>query len=520
MSDEATYEVLSSHGNYLPSLLTAYYEQVAFYMRVVFFGSAEPNVMTFCLRIRQILRQTIRTKTKLIEGCSKELPKSYELAEHLKIEYSAWLEEAQASDHFVHLLINYIYRIYCIKSRVTEYQQRLRLQLPSGAQPAAHTIALFKRCAENLVYPSDGFHEELANERDRVDPWVGTLAEDSTFIAEINRLTKHNRLDGPRVFVTHHFNVTDSHAFVKWADQCVKRSEVNAEIVTGRHVGRDVRWSVLARIWFSDWQVLFLPSSWERIGGGQKIHRDRQNWVILELLYGRLLRRNLTVVVAEPGDERVIAGFREALASYTEQQEIEQVPAAEKWSAFVSGAKAGLCEELYTRRRVLYDPSRRENSECWEHFKAEVIDNASRTLVKSMFQAWCYFFEESTWSVAQALILLHREKRVSVSVREIAEYIAILNGRHDARFEWARGKGARNLEASVLSRLKELRSFELKLDRNLFAPIIAESEGRRLLLKVRLPEMYDLLCQRFGIPFNRSHIGGIVNQLLLRTRDE
>jgi hypothetical protein len=135
-SVEEAEEVLKSLGEFLPQLLTAYYERIANYFQAIFFGCPEEKVTQFCLRIREQISESIRSKLGFVVACLRRASSSVcEKAQALNDSQGPWLREARSVDSFAHLLVNYIYRFYCIRDRVSDYEMRLKSQLTSGDLP-------------------------------------------------------------------------------------------------------------------------------------------------------------------------------------------------------------------------------------------------------------------------------------------------------------------------------------------------------------------------------------------------
>lgn len=181
------------------------------------------------------------------------------------------------------------------------------------------------------------------------------MAKASIFIAEIRRFTKYEDLHIPRVFLTYHFKTRDSSSFSERgrALDLISQKYPQISMIQGRHLRRDYRGPLLARIWFSDHHILFLPSTWEKADGGMKALRENMNGVMIELLYSRMLRRSLGLVVASPVNEQVIEEFVRSIDKYTETKEIPEI-LSEGWESFVREAKEDLKNLLYSQRRIEY----------------------------------------------------------------------------------------------------------------------------------------------------------------------
>jgi hypothetical protein len=269
LNDVETLEVLGSLEEMLPQLFLAYFEQVAYYFEAIFFGASPEEIIRFCLRIRQILVRSIREKCLLIQGCSERFPQSRKYAQQLRErnEHAAWLREGEAIDAFGHLLVNYIYRFCCLRDRVDEYQDRVH-KLPSSTHLifGEDRVRLMQESAQNIREPRDEFLGHVLQKRESLDDWLFKLTRIAAFVAELSRFSKTRPIDSPRVFVTYHFRVKESEDFFARMHELEKK-DGSLQLLRGRELARDIRSSLLARIWFSDHQVMFVPPSWAQDNG-------------------------------------------------------------------------------------------------------------------------------------------------------------------------------------------------------------------------------------------------------------
>lgn len=511
-------EILASLDEFLPIMLPAYYEQIAFYLRSIFFGpSGYDNAIRFCLKIRQTIGRSIRTKCKEIEQCPETLPKSYELATSLEAKYKRELEEAHGVDSFAHLLVNYVYRFFCINDRVNKYHKVLQ-PLPSRSGKdlfEESTVALMKRCAQNLLNPEDKFLDEVSKGKEHHPKWLHLLAEVSTFVAEVVNLTQSVRFDKPRLFITHHFKVRDSERFCWLAAYAAGSRYAGKEmVIRGRHLGSDIRWSLLARIWFSNVQIVFLPASWTKVDGTEKTLKDRDDWVLLELLYARLLKKAVRLVVAAPVNEGLLDQFREHISNYTTAKEIEQIP-QENWEVFVHKGKKELSDWFHSKKYLECDLDT-FGERFWLEFTEKVVGQAAIDVRDAFFEAWCYSFEPNPWSVVQAMILRAGTTGCrTFTIKELAEYI-LSQASSDERFRWAsKYSSSRSLESAIRTFVNELRSFAFNVSGTVFAPLLVKKEGARLQLELRLQELYVTLSENLNTTHSWPDLDRIKEALLV-----
>jgi hypothetical protein len=512
IQDQEKLEQLFSLDESLPTLFLAYYEQAAYYLQSVFFATDDEQALHFCFRVRTILRKSLRQKIDLIEHCPEHLPLSCTFAEKLREKYASALKEAQAVDSFAHLIINYIYGFFCIKHRAVDYHARLQELETSNGLFNDNSIALMKACGENMLNPeADSRFLDRLNAEPPGEEWLKIIAEISTFVAEIIRLTAKERLDLPRVFLTYHFNVKDSDHFFEITENKITDENWHASIIRGRDLGRNIRWSLLARIWISDYHLLFLPRSWERIGGGEKKLKDRENWVVLELLYGQLLNKELHLVMGSPVNEELLQNFRTHVEGYTTTKEIDQVTDND-WRAFINVAKERLHKRLLTHK-YLECPMNAPADDFWKQFKEEVLDGAGKQLILNLFRGWCFFFEAEQWSIIQAILLLTNSADSAVDVKDIVAFIR--SKQNDPRFRWAKQHdGDEDLLDGTKRHLKELKEFEFTLYEGSLAPLYFVSKKPSQKVELRVSSLHTFLSKKFGLAVDQLRFEKIVKMLL------
>ncbi len=511
IQDQETLEQLFTLDESLPNLFLAYYEQVAYYLRSVFFTSDDEQALHFCLRVRSIIVKSLRQKVNSIEHCPDHLPLSRTLAEELQRKYASQLKEARAVDSLCHLIVNYIYGFFCMKHRAVDYYARLQELQTSSGLLENDTISLMKACGENLLNPeADSRFLDRLNGRPPGEEWLKTIAEISAFVAEIIRLTSKERLDLPRIFLTYHFKVKDSDHFFEMTELKIAEEKWHASIIRGRDLGRDIRWSLLARVWISDYHLLFLPRSWEKSDGTEKRLKDKENWVNLELLYGQLLDKELRWVVGSPVNEELLESFRTHIEGYTDAKEIDQVTDNE-WKTFVNVAKERLKKRLHTHKYIECQLNQPDEA-FWKQFKEEILDGAGRQLIANLFHGWCYFFEAEQWSIIQAIMLLTNCTDTPVEAKNIVAFIR--EKKNDARFQWATEcETEDDLLDKIKDYLSELAEFEFALYEGNFAPLSFISK-RPPQVELRILSLHTLLFKKFGLSVDQHRVQKIVKILL------
>jgi hypothetical protein len=504
--DAEVWEVLQSLSEFLPLMLQAYYEQIAFYLESIFFTASDEQVMGFCQRIREISKRSMVQKLDMLERVRPGLNRSRALASEISKKFEKEIREARAVDAFAHLLVNYIYRFFCISDRIADYSKRLE-EIPSRKNLfGVDSIGFMQECARNMERLDDTFLGKLERRTDNRADWLQKMGQVSALVAEIVKSTDGVPIERPKLFITHHFKVDDSEKFIPFLRDVLQRNNINVEIVQGRHLNRDIRWSILARIWMCDHHILFLPGSWIRDGGKPKILRRENSWVVMELLYGNLLHRDLTLVAKAPCSEQVLDDFRKQVSEYTSAKEIPIVP-EDGWPKVAEKSKIQIAHVLHEQKRLDCDLDGADGGRFDESFVREILRPTRRRLLTVFFDAWRSFFDVERWSIVQALVEMNRKSKAKTcTVRELAEFMRT-NVAGRANFSWvSRYATSLDLEDAIrdnhLGRPDDfgtLRQFSFRIGGQSVAPLIAEKEGRRLRISLRIEETYQLFCESLQV---------------------
>src|SRR5664280_1803224 len=438
-TDDERLEILISFERSLPVLLQSYFEQISFYLNAIFFSSSasDDNTLRYCLRIRSIITTSIRRKVELILDCPRNHPKSYRLACTLRQHFARDLLLARAVDSYAHLLVNHIYRFFCIKDRAHDYSRKLMRLRSESDLFGPDNVTRLKDAARDISNPSDEYLTSLSNDRNQLPCWLYDLCQVGALIAEITKATAEYPIDCPKIFLTYDFDIPESEQFLGQATAWLQEQGISANIIKGRLLrSADLRWAILARIWICDHHLFFVPSSRVSIYGENKAMRERDDWVLQELFYAMLLRHGVTYAVSRAAAESQIDEFRDHVAKYTAKCEIPQVSDA-AWAAFLPDAKQAIQDGLHYWKRLVFDP-RNPSDESFASFRTAVVDPAARRLIKSLLEGWCYFFEPIPWSIIQASIEGSLKKPGDKStVRQLSEYVRERQQAKDPRFAWA-----------------------------------------------------------------------------------
>ena len=264
---------------------------------------------------------------------------------------------------------------------------------------------------------------------------------------------------------------------------------------------------------------MFLPRTWDRIDGQVKQHRRERNWVILELMYGRLLKKPLTLVVTDPVNTDLVDNFRTQILEYSEAKEIDQI-SPENWAAAVAPCKTELAERLSTRKWLACDLDSFTTDPFWRQFQSEVVRGAGAALLRGLLRSWEYFFEAECWSLAQAILALGAvERGKETTVRRIARFVEE-HQKSEERYAWAREyEETKQLERRIRDNLAALEEFAFKFDTVTVMPLQIDRTRRRLHIGLFFEEVYRGLCTRLGVEFEDREMVECQRELSVRARD-
>jgi hypothetical protein len=182
------------------------------------------------------------------------------------------------------------------------------------------------RCAELLE--SSPAHDELspiANQSNTPNTWLSELITACRFISELKTIIfEHGGSERVSIFVSHHMGTYASTEFYRDLKARVEdRFNKMVVVTTGTGRRKHIQTTILAKIWLSDVQLLYLPNSLDRKEGKpEKRLGTYSDWVIEEIFYGGLLEKDFHIVRAI-NDEDIKEKFMDQLQQY-------------KWESLVS----------------------------------------------------------------------------------------------------------------------------------------------------------------------------------------
>ena len=361
-SEEECLEILTSLDIYFRHLCRAYYEQIAYYSNAIFFGADDDEILSYCFKIRHLLDISLGKKLEILNNPIG--PKAKILAKSIREKYGHELVVAQSVQRIGDQIVKYIYASYGVNYSINSNERRQKLPSLGDVDEGADILNdILKHCEENFASSNDTLTRELNRKKASIPDWAFLIGQVSRFVGEIRRAThyKDKLLPVPRVFLGHHFTVKDSAFF--HAAFCLKYGDEVVRIIRGRQLGIDISWSMLALIWLSDHQILFIPDSLEESDGQFRKLGKSEDWVIKELLYGRYIYARFTIIVSErqPAIESrpVRSQLRNQIKAYTDECELKQIAALDdeqqskiSWKQFIKEAKADLIDQLTDKRYI------------------------------------------------------------------------------------------------------------------------------------------------------------------------
>jgi hypothetical protein len=465
-------ELLLSFKRHLPRLFLAYYEQVGYYLRAIFFGADDEHVIKYAHRIRSILKGSIREK--IIEIDSDAIGENKILADDIRSAYRRDIHIAQAVDAFGHLLTNYIYSFYCIKNDVAKYEERLSsITFEEGVFGAEHPVSFFRECVRHISDPycNDVFISKVNN---LATPWLIPFGEAAALIGEIKR-SRQKGFAAPSVFVGYHFDIEANEQKFEQLQIAIQEHWPHVQLLRGQHLARNIRWSLLGRVWVADAYLFLIPPTFITLDGTSKSLNPKEDWLLLEFVYTSLLGKCLATMQPSALDSAVFEKFKLQVNGYAPNHEITQVSALH-WEAAVKEAKSKWLKVLREVTRLpSLDPL---DAQSLASFEKGVLDPLHRNLVEVFFSAAYWFLSDDALVILQLLL-----EKCDFGKGQIE------------RAQLRQSYNERKRKVRFADAMRDLLDFSFHLfDQE--QKLVIESNDRRITL--RMAEIIELLCKHFG----------------------
>ncbi len=231
--------------------------------------------------------------------------------------------------------------------------------------------------------------------------WLSDLLRCSEFLHFVRGLIIYYKRDATHVFVTHHMDVYASEEFFEQLRELAKKKWGDFVVVwTGYGRQSDIELAILARLWLSHVQVLYIPNSLDTRRGGAKQLRHESDWVVEELAYGALIGKPLHVVVAI-NSEQCRQQIEEQLREYRWGSLPESLGGGEQLPAIGKIPKQ-LQQHLKNRIYTQHQPSR-GTMEHADDFSKGIFVPAMKAAFRQALWTLRLGFEADDWLIVQAL---------------------------------------------------------------------------------------------------------------------
>lgn len=477
-------EILLSFERYLPHLLAAYHEQVGFYLRAIFFGADDRHIIKYAHRIRSILVRSIRGKIQEIKNT--HIGKNRLIAGNLLAAYERDIQIGEAVDAFGHLITNYIYSFFCMQSRISEYESRLsEIVHAEDVLGSEHPISFLRECVRHISEPhsNDVFISTIANLKTK---WLIPFGEAAAFIGEIKRSCRKGFF-APTFFIGYHFDISANDKAFAQLRSAIKQHWPHIQLLRGRHLARNIRWSLLGRIWIADAYLFLIPPTFITRGGKKKQLNPKEDWLLLEFIYSHFLGKHCLTMKPKDFDSNVFEEFKSHLANYSPEHEIPQIRKSD-WDANLEKAKK-------TWFQILRDHERLRSMSVMglsslAAFEEAIINPVHTRLIELFFRAAYWYLQGDALLVLQTLLRLLPTGKGTVNRKSLRESFNLQRTRE--RF----ADGVNNLLDFGFDVFNQLE------------PLILQNDKREITL--RLSDVIDTMCRKFCChpPHITEHIIG------------
>jgi hypothetical protein len=521
-NDEEMLEILKAHDAALPDLFVAYYEPIGFYFDAAFFGTPEPLAVEYFRRIREIIMTSIRGKLEAIENCRKGLPKSWRFAREMRRRHAKELRLAHAVDSLAHLMTNHALGMFCAPSWTGKYEQRLDALIGSHDMGESDPILFIKKCAHALREPSESFAKEVEGKKGSRPEWLTSLGRAAAFIGEINSAAG-GRFDIPGIFISRQFGVQDADDFAARLGAAIRDRKLPVRLVEGKELSNDIRWSLLARVFYADLQLLYVPANLTTKDGSEKSLRTHDNWMVDEMIFSELLEHPMRVVVGQPGGGAVVEKFRKMFANYTTTREIPQISPV-GWPAFIDRAKQNIVDALFANKYLNADPA--DFDAFMDQFENQVVEPVSRRFVGMLADSWSASYDPRVWAPMRALFAMctctgsgFRDNPIDAlhircSVKDVADRMRTMVDAGVLPAEYIEGPPF-VFRTRVRDQIKKLGKFYFRLDGSPHYPLrVIEAADGKLTLSFEFGDVYRLACTRLGIAPTDQQIREIAEKMV------
>jgi hypothetical protein len=487
-------ELLLSFERYLPHLLTSYFEQIGYYLRAIFFGADDSHVIKFAHRIRNIAKASIRGK--ITEIRNEHTGMNRLISEGLRKTHGRDIQIAEAIDAVAHLITNHIYSFYCIesKSHIARYEERLsKIVIAENVMGEEHPVSFLRECIRHINTPenNDVFISRINNLKPT--DWLVPLGEAAAYIGEIKRSCKKG-FSAPNIFVGYHFEIEANDKAFEQLSAAIEAHWPKVHLLQGRHLDRNIRWSLLGKIWFADAYLFLIPPAFITRDGTHKRLDQKEDWLLLEFTYTVLIGKHILTMKPKRFDAAVFEKFKTHLESYAPKHEITQISKS-RWEANVVKTKKSWHQVMRDLERLPSMNSLEVNSLA--SFENAILSPLHKKLIDLFFQAAFWYLDSDALLLLQILLKQFPEGRGMIERKELRKKFNSLSSKH-----------------TFSEAVNNLLLFNLDIFEKL-EPLVVENDNE---FTLRLADVIDVLCKNFCC--HPPHIVEHIISQMLSTRRE
>jgi hypothetical protein len=494
--DDERRVVLSSYDRYLPAMVPVYGQRLAWWLEALI-GAPRSQVMDILRYVRHIATASIRNKRRDIEECLPSLVESYAVAQRIQSDHPSEVAELRALDAFGHFIINTLCPRFNIKDRTDHYQRALEaIETPHGNE----SIDCLKRLADHFRQPDHEFIEALSEGRITADRWLRELARPIRFLAEVARVSREHGTNTLSLFLSRHLRVVSSDRFDDAVGAACQTFGQHLTLIRARNLTEGVEHTMLARIFFADAQMFYLPSDWSTHDGSDRQLNTRFDWVVTELIYGQIINKPLVLVREAPVDDKAMERFVEQIRRHPLKVDVDRLLGCAGEGA-VARAKEKLIKRLGNEPYLKYDPQVDLAADPRVHDRFQELVFAPQALrrIESAFRGWRDSCDPKRWSIVQALLDMQWTKDflTLADTDRVVGYIE--EHRQERRYGWTNGRSEARIRKAVSEALNGPMALQFELGGRVYAPVVVRRIGPKVGFEVPVREVHRAFCTHFLI---------------------
>lgn len=303
-SSDSKLVTLRALDTYCDPCFREYFLDIADQLRGVIFRK-KSGASAACMKAERILQESVLAKLQIIDAlpAPSDDVEIHEIYSRFQVERSAELEVVRASVLLIRAAIDSL--LWCV-SYTEDPKSAIEAALESitGLPDSAPERALLLQCTHLLYRCPEPEDANPLLEADSHDTrWLQDMLVACRFITELKQLVLLYGRHPLFMFISHHMETYGSATFYEQYRRYIALYPGSVVCWTGQGIQENVQISVLAKLWYSDVQVLYIPNTLALYRGGIKDLGLDTDWVIHELFFGMITGKKLRVIQAEGIDE-------------------------------------------------------------------------------------------------------------------------------------------------------------------------------------------------------------------------